>query len=178
MRIGIDLDGVVLDFVTAFQDTYLEWFGRGFDGPWTDWESHIHETHFESNREAFGWFDRTDGWDRCRLVPGAYGGIDALLDADHTVVFVTARSGAGADAARRWHRTSPFAGVTDLHTNSPNKGAVRCSLHLDDSPHVIKDLKDQGRNVVRYKRPWNANVPFVKAVENWDEFVDHVNDAG
>ena len=169
MRIGVDLDGVMLEFTSRFEFLYEQWFGFPLAGEIVEWDDVLTKSHFKGHSELFEWFDRADGWDDMVPVYGAYGGIDVLTADGHSVVFITARQGVGAKAAVRWLNASAWDWPTDIVTNMHNKGSVPCSVYIDDSPHVLKDLKAAGKQTIIFDRPWNRTSRAGKRAKDWNE---------
>lgn len=173
MRVGIDLDGVVHDYHGRVEDLYLEWFDREIEGDRSDWHWPRDLTHFEDYREMAAWFARAGGWDNMPYVPGAPGAIDSLLKDGHQIAFITARQDEGAVASEHWHRSSPWARTTQLHTNMPTKQNVACSVYVDDSPSVLASLLEAGKTVIAFDRPWNQSVAAPRA-RNWGEVLEFI----
>ena len=174
MRIGIDVDGVTLDFHRALRERYEEWFGREVP-EFRRWNDPLDLLHFDTWGDMWAWADRADVWHDMHRVPGAPGAIDALLDAGPQVAFVTSRSEVAASAARRWHRASPWIGRSSLFTDlGANKFLVKCSVYVDDAPSVIKALRREGKQVIRFHREWNKHMRATPSAKSWDEVLGHI----
>lgn len=175
MRVGIDIDGVTQNFVSALTDRYVEWFGFPLAGQIRLWDDPLKLSHFKTYPDLFAWCDRAGVWDEAarRLIPGAAAGIDHLVDAGHSVVFTTSRGGGAVPATTRWHQTSLWAKATQLVTNlGDNKHSVPCSVYIDDSPKVIKALVDAGKNVVVFDQTWNRSVKVGHRATSWIEVIE------
>ena len=159
MKIGVDLDGVVLEFQRTWARLYEEWFDilvptAGLN----EYDALQDLTHFENTKEFFEWFTRAGGWQNMPWIPGAPGGIDGLLfDRGHDVVFVTARRSEARDDTKAWHFYSPWRHNTTLVFKS-EKSRADCDLYIDDSPHIVKELVAQGKPVILLDQPWNRGV--------------------
>ena len=177
MRVGVDIDGVILDFHARFVELYNNWFDMDM-GPVEEWDGLTDQTHFDSAAEAIAWFDRLDGWDDLPMVRGAGGAIDSLIKDGHNVVFVTARYGPSADAAVAWHRASPWADTSGIVTHMPTKQNVPCAVYIDDSPHVLVELKRAAKTAIIFDQPWNRKVRSGTRARGWAqvlEFVEALN---
>lgn len=178
MRVGIDIDGVTLDFHGALRDAYHTWFGVKVP-EFKKWSDPLELMHFETYKELWDWCDHAQVWHNLPYVPGAPGAIDSLLKAGHSVVFVTSRSGAAAAAAEFWHVESPWRRQTQLVTGlGDTKHSVPCTVYVDDSPAVIKALIGAGRPVVVFDRPWNRDLKDVNRAKDWTEALAWVEELG
>lgn len=174
-RIGIDLDGVMFDFIGTFERLYAEWFGFPI-APIKQWNDPLKHSHFKTYEDLWAWFERADGWAQIPYVDGARGSIDHLLEEGHNLVFITARHGEGATAAYNWHSRSPWADDSFIAITSA-KQTVPCDIYVDDGPHIIEELRLAGKNTIVFNRPWNKDAEGVRAsdwidvvalIEEWD----------
>lgn len=164
MRVGLDLDNTLLSFQDHWGERYCHWFDR--EPIWErmgEWDALITATHFWSSEEFFDWAARAAMWDDMPWEPGAQGVIDQLLTDGHQVAFVTARHGNQIPGTERWFKTCGFAGQVELHTAMKRKSLVKCGVYVDDSPEVIQSLLRDGKNVIKFERPWNTDVPCLSA---------------
>lgn len=177
MIVGVDLDGVTLDFNRRWRDLYYEWFGIKPTNSGS-WHSLVEDTHFDSFDDFFYWFARAGGWEGVPYVPGAPGGIDELLRLGHQVWFVTARQGYFAGTAtHRWFQESPWATSARLYMNQQEKSVQRCTIYVDDAPHVVADVTNAGRPALLFDRPWNQGVKeteLITRVSNWTEVIEQI----
>lgn len=179
MRVGIDIDGVTLDFHGALRDAYYTWFGVKVP-EFKEWDDPLKLMHFETYGELWDWCDHAKVWDDIPYVPGAPGAIDYLLGEGHSVAFVTSRSDGAAAAAEFWHVQSPWRRQTQLVTGLGNsKHTVPCTVYVDDSPAVIETLTEAGRRVIVFDRPWNRHIKVDDQqrqyrARNWDDVVEIV----
>ena len=176
MRIGIDLDGVVFDFVGTLERLYLKWFGFPLAGKVAHWDDPLKLSHFATNRELFDWFERAGGWTDMEMYPGAAGSIDKLLEDGHSIVFITARHGAGADASTDWHEASPWF-TSSMLVCTPSKQTVPCTVYIDDGPHIIEQLRDAGKDAIVFNRPWNRKAEGTRAAD-WPDVLDIIGRLG
>jgi hypothetical protein len=174
VKVGIDLDDVVFDFVDAFFGRYYEWFD---ENPWyvKEFDDLFERSRFATREEMLEWCDDAEVWERCGYVPGAPGGIQSLLACGHQVSFITSRTGAGADWAREWHSRSVFGFGTSLACgfHGGDKAQVKCGLYLDDNPETVRALREHGKRAVLFRREWHDGYEGV-VVDNWGEFLELV----
>jgi hypothetical protein len=175
VKVGVDLDGVVFDFVGAFTDTYTNWFGFPLAGEIKQWDDPLKLSHFEDYRDLFAWCDRADVWGNCQYVPGARAGIEWILGQGHQITFVTSRQGGGAEAAQSWYR-NVFTGMGNQVSMRTNLGHAKhnapCSVYVEDSPHVLKELKANDKRVICFDRPWNRHLKPEHRATSWLDVVD------
>lgn len=173
MRIGLDLDGVVCDFVGAAN----RWFSLEASHPPIPadrWDWYLkYPGGAELGERLF-----TDGVDfgiylYAKPIVGALTGITMLLKANHDLTFVTYRKGKTAEAdTKSWLRRYHFGDLPVVFT--PDKGEVPWELHLDDHPETVVDLRNKGRNAVLFAQPWNDWLHNrVPTVRGWGDFLTH-----
>jgi 5'(3')-deoxyribonucleotidase len=176
MRVGVDIDGVTLDFQNHWMRLYEEWFGLPvtprFKGTWN---CVVSGTHFETDAKFFEWFNRAGGWDNMPWIPGAPGAIDRLLDDGHQVVFITSRSMDAGVPTGRWFESTPWSRDAQLRVGVKNKSIVPCGVYIDDAPHVIKELQQAGKNTIVFDQPWNAKASGPRA-KNWTEVLELIGE--
>lgn len=184
MRIGVDLDGVMLEFQQRWAELYCEYFDAYI--PYealNSWDACIDKTHFESMNEFHDWFVRADGWNDMPWIAGSRGGIDKLIAGGHEVKFVTNRPFRPSicrDTIAQLKTLLPkAAGITHFVID---KSTVECDVYVDDSPAVIYDLANKNRKkVVVFDQPWNRHIaanaltPNLARATRWHEVIDIVN---
>lgn len=180
MRVGIDIDGVVADFTGHINTTYEWWFGQEcpIPSPWPEWESYKDAPEFPSWSVCSKWADKARLWETMPLIPGAAAGIDALLEDNHDLQFLTARTGKECIAQTQyWFQkniSEPFGLAMDrLRPNlSKSKHTVPCSVYVDDGPDELKALKEAGKSTIRFEHPYNLRRPATAKVKTWRELSD------
>lgn len=173
MRIGTDLDGVVVDWVGSV----LRELGLPPDAGVTEWDSIFDVTGMKPS-ELFAFCKRAGVFLKADPVEGAIAGLEALFAAGHDVQFVTSRPEWATAETHEW-LDAHLAGadVDDLEERThiiqgTNKSVVKCDVYLDDSPHVLKDMRKRRQCIVRYERPWNKNCKSWRySVADWPAFV-------
>lgn len=183
-RIGIDLDGVLFDFIGALerwcdQPTILEEPLRRFErrsAPATRWEFY----------EDWGW-TREHFTAVCDLAvdegalfmqgdptTGAVEALQSLLDAGHEVVIVTARNFGkrSEELTRKWldkHKV-PYS---ELHF-AQDKTQFQLDFHLDDSPDVVASFDDTPTTAVVWHQPWNKHLEEHYRVWSFKDFLSFI----
>lgn len=178
MDVGIDLDGVVFDFVGALRHAFCGSLvpTPAYPDPqrwemWDDWGMAKADWIAATNGAvARGLF--REGW----FYPGARKGLAAIKAAGHRVHLVTARDceQAGADTSE-WLLRHGVA--YDSLLFSRDKTVVPVDLFIEDNVDNAIALKEAGTPVFLIHRPWNASametcgVPYVYT---WEDFVAEV----
>lgn len=179
MRLGIDLDGVVANFVQGWMTFYNRDFGTDLmveDS--RRWHDLVDLTHFENIDEFWRWSSDLDGrslfW-HLEPFPGAIDALHSLADAGHEIVIITMKPDFAVDDTHEWiakHQV-PAAEVHILE----DKWLIECDVYVDDAPHIIRGLAEHrpGSTVCRYVRPWNQPMQGVLDIRDFVEFRDVVD---
>lgn len=174
LRVGIDLDGVVADFVTGWISRYNAEFGarlRAADA--VEWRAAARMTHFGSTSRFWAWA-RAAGPDGHTLFrhlpayPGAVEGLRALQRLAHVVIVTT---------KPRWAISDTLGWLGDLGLPlrevhiTDDKAGVECAVYVEDSLHHLAQLRRRraGSVVCRWVRPWNSPVEGCLDVHTWQD---------
>lgn len=175
--IGLDLDGVVYNFVGDLRDWLT---ALGFKVPEVDPE------HFDFENWVWG-LSAEELRERCdegvnaaylftggQFVPGAREGMNTLHQQGHKIHIVTNRYFGHRSAANTEKWLKEHSVPYDSLTFTKIKGVVDADIYLDDRPANVLGLRSDGKRGVLFDQPWNQDVPGER-VHNWDEFVRLVN---
>lgn len=177
MKIGLDLDGVVADFVGAANKWFKAQSGHPEEIPADCWDWYLkYPGGVELGERLFVDAVNEGLYMRCKPVPGALDGILMLVKAGHDVTFITYRQGDTAEAdTRAWLRRWHFGYLPVVFTK--DKGSVEWELHLDDHPETVVDLRvRQGRSAVLFAQPWNVQLQNrVPTVRGWGDFLTRID---
>jgi 5'(3')-deoxyribonucleotidase len=178
MRLGIDLDGVVANFIRGWMLRYNLEFGTHLTEDQVDhWDAAADLTHFDDLGDFWQWAGAAGSgptvFRRLEPYPGAIEALDKL-SADHEVVILSMKCD--------WAIADTFAWLADHRVPTRevhllrDKWKVDCDLYLDDSPFALPELVEHrpGATVCRFVRPWNNPVAGAVDVHDWDEFVCRV----
>ena len=109
-------------------------------------------------------------------IPGAIEGMKTLHDEGHELIIATkcpTSAGIAFHGKIAWMRKHlPFVDV-DNFVAIQRKDLLIGDVLLDDSPSNIKLFQKMGRAVVIFDRPWNRDLPGLRA-KNWGEFIQMV----
>lgn len=183
MRIGLDLDGVIYDFGSAFRKFLIE--QRGWDPKWctepTRWEFY---EDWGLNLEGFKRLCHVAA-DSNRLwcVYGVLGGASVkehllrLKNAGHTIHIITHR-GFGSHRAISSLETSRWLCLHEIPydtlTFCGDKTIIKTDFMIEDNVDNYVALEKSGCQSVLINRPWNSQLENARRVDTVAEFVDMI----
>ena len=165
LSIAVDLDDVVLDFTNGVINSMYVEFGVVIDkDEITGWEGGpIKEFDWEyyGYTDWFDWLhDRDWLWSIFPAVPGALGGLRALVTMGFAVEIVTAKPEWADPQVARWFgkwRPKPLPRVTTTRMHEPKHEASDADVLVDDRASTILDWvrSDPDRYGILFDQPWN-----------------------
>ena len=189
--IGVDIDGVIADFVSVFRAEVLREYGVEL----ADSDIRAHDLYLAlgvSKDEAREMIRRTLDHQALALYPGAADGLAALVKSGLEVHIVTARNGGGAGAVsaaaewlvqRRLHEGVHYHRVDVVPEGGKHTIASHMHAFVDDNLDEVIALAEHSspdQLLIVFDHPWNQTIDvhsrFVR-VGNWPELVDTVNAA-
>lgn len=174
MRLGIDLDGVIVDFNAG----WIRLYNAEFDGDLrpedaVTWSAPTALTAFETMSHFWRWArDCSQGSSLFRHLepyPGALAAVERLAR-DHDIVIVTTKPSYAVEDTMAWLADHEVP-TTEVHIVD-DKTTVDCDVYLDDSDSNLAALNRHRRDAVvcRFVRPWNRHHEGTVPVEDWDQF--------
>lgn len=180
MRVGLDCDGVIYDFVSALRAR----IAKARHQPqhqladptcweyWDEWSLTEKEwrTHFAAGVKDGDLFNR-------RSRPLDHGAINVIYNT-HSVHIVTDRPKGAHGPTRDWLHKNRIR--YDTLTFTSDKTTVPTDVFLDDKPENVEALLAVGVDAVLLDRPWNRgpNANGLHRVYNWREFIKFIKAAG
>lgn len=179
MRIGIDIDGVIANFYSAYETAVIEEAG-GEDKfpakypeqlpPVWDWPEHYGYDKMITGRVWKKIKESRSFWGNLGKLPDAKVLDQSMPWAIHDVYFITNRAGANAkQQTERWLRERfPIHNPTVLVT--PNKGlaaaALQLDVYIDDKGENVLAVEQQSpaTRVYLIDRPYNEHVKVQRRV--------------
>ena len=174
MRLGIDLDGVVANFIKGWMSRYNAEFGADLTEDMVDhWDAAADLTHFPDLSEFWHWAGASGQgptvFRDLETFPGAISTLRSLAK-DHDIVILTMKPD--------WAAADTFAWIADNRIPTRevhllrDKWRVPCDIYLDDSPYAVPGLvRNRPESVFcRFVRPWNSPVAGAIDVHDWKEF--------
>jgi len=179
VSLGLDLDGVVADYESAFRKHVAAALGvpEASLGRQTSWsfaesgwlkdDNQFRELHAEAVKA--GMFRTMD------VLPGASEKLWQLSDAGVHIRIITHRlcvngsheSAAGDTVAFLEAHQIPYRDLCFM----ADKPLVGADVYLDDAPHNIAKLRAAGGYAIVFDQPYNQDVPGPRA-RDWDEAHD------
>lgn len=181
-RIGVDVDGVCYDFISALRKYINETTGKP-----------LHEM---PDAKCWDFFEEqwsidasqyvklvTDGVSDGKLFwngdiyPGCLKAISKLKDMGHEIVFITARKFHGIEAICE-QATISWIEKNRLPYNKiivdNDKTGYDLDILIDDSPNQIENHVLHGEHAVVFDQPWNTEIKYCDRVYGWDHVVTYV----
>lgn len=168
MRIICDVDDVLADLLVV----WLEKYNRDYDDNLildniTAWDI----TQFvkpECGKKIFSYLSHPDLYDTVEPVPGAVEGVQALLDAGHEVIFVSAEY---TDSKAAWMVRNGFIDKPGKLIGCRDKSLVMADLIIDDNFDTISSFHGYG---ILFDRVHNREYETDVRVAGWPEVIKRV----
>lgn len=174
MKIGFDMDGVLSDFYTPYENLIVEIAGVDlFPGRFpavfpTTW-NWPEAAGYDDKTVAAAWERiKTDPvfWTKLGPLPGMSELIWAGLDRGHELTFITTRPGiATRDQTRTWLETRGIDAPQVIVTHDKGTAArlLELDVYIDDKGENVQDVqvKSPLTRVYMLDRPYNTNTPYI-----------------
>jgi len=187
MKIGIDLDEVIVEFIKGFLDFHNKKFST--DYKYEQWHSYnfwevFGGTREEDIREVDEFFN-SEKFEKLKLVKGAKS-INKLAK-DNKLIIITTRRIDYKDKTEKFLQKH-FKGIPlelvfsgDFHNQGKTKAdfcnELGISLIIEDNKEYALDCAKKGIKVFLLDKPWNQNCEnhenLVK-VQNWNEILEKI----
>jgi len=188
MRIGIDIDEVLVDFLTPFLEDHNARYGTAYSSK-TFHSFGMHHVMDEDQATIVARieaFFKTDTYKNLQPIPGAEEAVSELAK-NHVLLAISSRNDSIRDFTRQWIKLH-FPGITEVHfSNHPyvsreavhSKAELCLLLKLDvlieDAFEHVLPCAEKGIKVLLFDTPWNqmADLPAnITRVHSWPEIVD------
>lgn len=171
MLLGVDLDGVVCDFVHVCNEWIHETYGHEII-PATKWDW---ADDYPDGKMAFRsfWGAGVEGgaFTRCPEIPDAVETLKRIISGGDDVVFVTHRNPANGPLALHTVEWLKGRGLPVNLAFLQEKELLRADFYVDDKPETIDALLVQGFEAVLFDQPWNREEQWqcLPRVHGWKE---------
>lgn len=169
LPVGIDLDGVVVNFMGALLPAINEEYPHAkplTEAEITRWDF-LDLTPFGTWGNLWRLVRKKNLFARAKPYPRA---IEAVHFIAHNVglVFVTGRPMWAVEQTYEWLAKWGL-GDAIVHHNGA-KGEVQCSVYVDDGPPYLEKLKETRPHSILFRmvRPWNYPIENVRDIDGWD----------
>ena len=176
MRVGIDVDGVLYDFVGELAEYISATTGRPLSelGPPTTWDFYLEEWGY-SKKEYHQFSEAAVASGSIFLskdpLPGAKAALKRIRKLGHTVHIITAR-GFGPRArplTAEWLHIKKIP--HDTLTFAYDKRVMRVDVFLDDKPANVDEMREIGCDAYLFDCGRKDQVGHPYLVSGWDEFL-------
>ncbi|MGM5484043.1 MAG: 5' nucleotidase, NT5C type [Nanobdellota archaeon] len=183
MRIGIDIDDVIVVFWKDLQDFHNEFYGSDIDKEDIDFNLSVtwNCSKTESEKRLKEYYDN-GGHRKLERVKGARENIEKLSK-KHKLFIITSRHLYVKNDTIEWiQKNFPdiFSEILFTKELKMKKWDIckkkKIDLHIDDSPDVIKGCSDNGVNIIAFDYPWNKKVEGceILRVNSWKEITNYI----
>jgi 5'(3')-deoxyribonucleotidase len=182
-NIGIDLDDVLVDFMTMYTCMANEIHGKPPLGTLPiDWEWSNYDLSKAEQDVVWARVAQTENfWESLPVEQGASVALVQELDRLHNLSFITARVKSHGDTVRnqscRWLEDNfgvNYPQVTVAYDKGALAAALKLDYFIDDRPKNVLEIKNAVPTCVTYIKDSSHNQPFVDPriprVKNFDEF--------
>jgi uncharacterized HAD superfamily protein len=173
MKIGIDIDGVVADFVGAFLPMLNSIAPCGFDEIVShDFAKNIHG--LDAQRYQSLWKAQVLDAGLFDTINPIEGSIEALIEwiMGHQIHLITSRPESAREQTISWlrHHKIPYTQV-DFARDFPDKvfKLCECDVVLEDELEIARVVESKGVPVILFDYPWNRVGRKITRVSTWDE---------
>ncbi len=186
MRVGVDLDDVLGEFMPQILSFHNERYGSNYTIRDAGHFHALFDLIGKSDEEAIGKmeaFYKSRQFKEMKPVKGAKANLKKIKDDGHQLIVITGRPSHIREKTTKW-LDEHFADLFDevhfadhcVHPHGWTKGEMCKKLeihhHIDDFLTFAKDCAKNGINVLLLDRPWNQDVELennIKRVFTWDE---------
>ena len=109
---------------------------------------------------------------------GALWGVNRLREMGHSVIFLTAGTAGALDAKYNWLCRHKYVESFAEYVVSYDKSIICADVLLDDKTSNVRnfDMAQMMGYGYLFSRPWNASERWATRVENWEDFIDKMEE--
>lgn len=181
MKIGIDIDGVVLDFERTMR-YYAEYYDILIQGKGKVNDDFNYLNNYDWNKFEKDEFIREYlilGTNTCSLVPGSKEIILMLHDKGNEILFITARGSVNKETKKEVSKVLERHEIPydKIYFETTDKVRICKELGIDvmidDNPNICNSLKNAGIKTIYFKDNDRnlENSDFLYTVSNWGEIL-------
>lgn len=176
MKIGIDIDGIIADFVSYFLPKLNKYCKCSF----SDIVNYDFEKNIDINKE-----DIKKLWEECdkykiykelKIVKGSVGALKKLVK-KHDIILITSRHKKHKKDTLHWLKKNEIK-FTKLMMASDIKEKVnmmsKCDLVIEDSLEVARMVEAREIPVLLFDYPWNKIGQRIKRIRSWEQVLKEV----
>lgn len=173
MRVGVDIDGVIRDFVGSVLKVYKRVYPEHRILPVNSYGLQPFFPDYQGKISNFYSVDYAgEIYGKARVLPGSCEMLRQLQMMGHTVVLVTAQPNDGVtDITREWVRFNMIP--HDELVFATDKSKVDVAILLDDGMHNLKACEGSRVRPVAWDKSWNKGW-VGRRVSNYTDFIKDV----
>jgi len=178
MKIGIDIDGVISDFVTSFRKLVKKKYN--FEFGYDDIQQHdLYKVLGIDEDEALQLITDTFDYD-LGFQPGAIQGVNELYKS-HEIVLITARPPKTKDITISWldnHKIQHHDLIFLLEGKKHQINGEKFDVIIDDHLEEIINWIGKASLVLVFNHPWNKSLNIknnFERVYNWEGILERLN---
>jgi len=177
MKLGIDLDGVVVDFHRWFIEDFNDRNHTNLTlADWTDYEF----TNAGFNRDSINEYILNQAKKGEFILPGEIPNASETLQKLHkknSIHVITYRSDRAKESAITWleARGVPYDSISFTKDKARIAYLLNIDVMIEDDVNQSKAVAGVGIETLLYDRPYNQSVqsvPLIQRVKNWDEILN------
>ncbi len=187
LKIGIDIDDTIADFITSYLNFYKFRFGKGFNLEDVK-DIYLREPFGHGCEEVLrilGEFYKTDYFKEMALIGGAKEVLSKLFFF-HQIFFITSRGQSNEEATKNFlkkHFSDKPYGIYfsgDIYSGRKTKDEICEELGIDvvieDNGIFSQNCAEKGIKVLLMDKPWNQNCEHknIKRIKNWEEVLENL----
>jgi len=185
MKIGIDVDNVVVDLNKGFIDFYNSNFDKNIS--MDDFKEHYYLSDLfgisrDEEWDLWNSYHNSELFDEMSFVEGVKAAID-FLKAKHELFFITARHLSWKDKTDKLFEKH-FGDVNLIFSGDVYGGRQKdeiceengIKILVEDHPTHSLDYAKKGIKILLFDRPWNKKVEHenIIRVKNWEEILERI----
>lgn len=181
MNIGIDIDGVILDFERTMR-YYAELYDLKLHHQGKIKDEFNYMNNYNWTEEESRYFKEKyliKGTTECSLVPGAKESLDILHERGYKIIIISARGSINLKTAELVTKKLNELNVyyDEIHLGITNKVSAcitnKIDIMIDDNPTICKELKNNKIKTIYLKdnKENIRNSKFLITVTNWAEIL-------
>jgi DNA polymerase II large subunit len=188
MKIGIDLDDVVVDYVGGLLDFYNKKFNKNLQ--FQDWKKYSFSEAFEKTKkeesELIKDFQNTELFNCLKFVKGAEKAINKLAQ-KYELFLITSREEEVREHTEKFiEKLFPDVCFFIHHSKAPEQeiGKTKAdfcknskiTFLIEDNPKYAKECAEKGTKVLLLDKPWNQNCEGENIIrlDNWNEILNKI----
>lgn len=178
MKIGVDIDGVISDFVTSFRKLVKKEYGVDFG--YDDIHQHdLWKVLGLPRDETLQLIIKTFDYD-LGFQPGAIEGLNALAK-KHEVILITARPPESKQKTLDWLKHNNISYSKIIFTKEGNKHCVEdenLEVIIDDHLEEISNWIGKTSKILVFNHPWNKSLNIKNhftRVYSWENILEILN---